>query len=81
MAQGFAIAFKEDPLAASPVISYFDGRGQTTDASPLSLNQAETYIDGELNEVDFMALVGNVQIANPDKYVTLARVDVVVTLI
>jgi hypothetical protein len=81
MAQGFAIAFKEDPLATSPVVSYFDGRGQTADASAISLNQSETYIDGELNEVDFMSLVGNVQIANPDKYVTLARVDVVVTLI
>jgi hypothetical protein len=81
MAQGFAIAFREDALPTSPVIAYFDGRGQTADASAISLNQADTYIDGELNEVDFMSLVGNVQIANPDKYVVLARVDVTVSLI
>ena len=80
MALGHVIAFQEDPLTPAPV-AFWDGRGLTTDATNVSLQQADTYTDGELNEVDLMTLFGNIQIAHPDKYARLVRVDVNVTLV
>lgn len=81
MAQGYAIGFKENPLASSPVIAYWNGRSLTTDASPAALNEADTFLDSEINEEDLMTLTGNTQIAHPDKYATLVRVDVTVSLV
>jgi hypothetical protein len=80
MALGYVIEFMEDPAATTPV-AYWNGRATTIDATTTALQESETYIDGELNEVDLMTLVGNIQIANPDKYARLRRVDVTVTLV
>ncbi len=80
MALGHIIEFLEDPLTSTPV-AYWNGRGLTIDATNTALQEADTYIDGELNEVDLMTLLGNIQISHPDKYARLRRVDVAVTLV
>lgn len=80
MALGYAIAFQEDPATPAPV-AFWDGRNLTADATAASLESADTYVDGELNEVDLMTLFGNIQIAHPDKYARLVRVNVTVTLV
>jgi hypothetical protein len=80
MALGYVLEFLEDPAATAPV-AYWNGRGATIDATNTALQEADTYIDGELNETDFMTLLGNVQISTPDKYVRPRRVEVSVTLV
>jgi hypothetical protein len=81
MALGYAIVFHEDPLAASPAISYWNGRTVTTDASATALNESDTFLDTEIVETDLMTLLGNVQIAHPDKHARLRRVEVTVALV
>jgi hypothetical protein len=81
MAQGYAIAFHEDPLAASPAVAYWNGRSTTADASAVALNESDTFLDTEVTEVDLMTLLGNIQIAHPDKHARLRRVEVTVTLV
>lgn len=81
MALGYVIAFHEDPLPNSPVLSYWNGRTLTTDASEQALNESETFLDTEVNEQDLMVLTGNTQIAHPDKHARLRRVDVTVNLV
>lgn len=81
MAQGYAIRFHQDALATSPAVSYWNGRGQTLTADATGLNESDTYLDGEIDEVDLMTLLGNVQVGNPDLHARMVRVDVSVTLI
>jgi hypothetical protein len=80
MALGYVVEFLEDPTAVAPA-SYWNGRAETIDATHTALQEADTYIDGELNEVDLMTLLGNIQISHPDKYARLRRVDVTVALV
>jgi len=80
MGNGFVIAFADDAKNPNNIVAYWNGRSNTADASNAALQQAETYVDGELSEEELMTLLGNVQIAHPDKYAQLKRVNVTVTL-
>jgi hypothetical protein len=81
MALGYAIRFHEDPTAAAPGVSYWNGRGQTATADAVGLNESETFLDSEVDETDLMTLLGNIQVGQPDKHARLVRVDVTVNLV
>ncbi len=80
-ALGYVIAAAEDAATANTIVGYWNGRGLTDAATQADLDEAETFIDGELPEVELMSQLGNLQVAFADKYLQLKRASIAVTLV
>lgn len=80
-ALGYVIAAAEDAATANTTVAYWNGRTLTEDATQVSLDEAETFVDGELPEVELMSQLGNLQVAFADKYLQLKRVSISVSLV